>query len=204
MKIEPKLYYKITPYPLGGEYELHFQLLSQFNPDGDELGDVVTITEKNLNQQLGDYSKDDALFVFNKDEFITLSDHTARLRSSLKKYQKEGRDSEYYVTEEYVKKLEYRRHKYIDWFLNEGYSVPASLKYREKTKTEHYFEEFARFWNDDNSTPSEVKKVLNDKMRWANPSAYLKKAKEKFDITTKKLKTHPGFSWVDPKGTAKD
>ena len=94
MKIEPKLYYKITPYPLGGEYELHFQLLSQFNPDGDELEDVVTITEKNLNQQLGDYSKDDALFVFNKDEFITLSDHTARLRSSLKKYQKEGRDSE--------------------------------------------------------------------------------------------------------------
>ena len=95
MKIEPKLYYKITPYPLGGEYELHFQLLSQFNPDGDELEDVVTITEKNLNQQLGDYSKDDVLFVFNKDEFITLSDHTARLRSSLKQ-SKEERDSEYY------------------------------------------------------------------------------------------------------------
>ena len=92
----------------------------------------------------------------------------------------------------------------MDWFLNEGYSVPASIKYREKTITEHYCEEFERFWKDKNSTLSEVKKVLNDKTRWSNPSAYLNKAKENFDITTKKLKTHPGFSWVDPKGTAKD
>ena len=100
MKIEPKLYYKITPYPLGGEYELHFQLLSQFNPDGDELEGIVTITEKNLNQQLGDYSKDDALFVFNRDEFMTLSDHTARLRSSLKK-SKEGTFSLKYQKREF-------------------------------------------------------------------------------------------------------
>ena len=118
MKIEPKLYYKITPYPLGGEYELHFQLLNQFNPDGDCKEDVLSINEEELNQKkLGDYPKEDALFVYNKDEFITLSDHTTRLRSTAAKYKKEGRDSEKIITQEHIEKLERWREKYIDWFV---------------------------------------------------------------------------------------
>jgi len=204
VKIEPKFYYKIIPYPLGGEYELHFQLLSQFNPDGDCKEDVLSITEENLNKKLGDYTIEDALFVYNKDEFITLSDHTARLRSNAAKYNKEGGDSEKIITQEHIEEQERWREKYMNWFLNEGYPIPNSQKYRKKTKEELYFEEFERFLNDRNSNPNEVKKILNDKLRWNNPSAYLGKAKKKFNISTSKLKSHPGFGWIDPKGITKD
>jgi hypothetical protein len=73
-----------------------------------------------------------------------------------------------------------------------------------KPKYQEYEELFNRFFSDSNANPDEVKRILNDKTRWKNPSAYLSSARRKAELTVSKLKAHPGFIWIDSKGTAKD
>ena len=57
---------------------------------------------------------------------------------------------------------------------------------------------------DKNADPKKVHSVLNDDSRWSNPSKYLRDARKSVGITVAELKKHPGFDWIDPKGTAKD
>ena len=49
-----------------------------------------------------------------------------------------------------------------------------------------------------------VKRILNDKVRWKNPSQYLAVARDYFNLTVDQVKSRPGFAWIDPKGTALD
>ena len=63
---------------------------------------------------------------------------------------------------------------------------------------------FKNFYNDKESDPIKVKSVLNDRNFWSNPSKYLSDARKSSGITVAELKKHPGFGWIDPKGTAKD
>ena len=73
-----------------------------------------------------------------------------------------------------------------------------------KPKYQEYEELFNRFFSDSNANPDEVKRILNDKTCWKNPSAYLSSARRKVGVTVSELKSHSGFIWIDPKGTAID
>ena len=86
--------------------------------------------------------------------------------------------------------------------------LPDSDRYTQlperKPEYQEYEELFNRFLSDPNANPDEVKSILNDKPHWKNPSAYLSQARRKAEITVSELKAHSGFTWIDPKGTAKD
>ncbi len=100
------------------------------------------------------------------------------------------------------------------WFLSKDLPAPQIDEPRGKTtfvpkpKREliksQYEQLFNKYYSDPNADPEEVKRVLNDKERWRNPSEYLRQNKKRKGITTADLKKRPGFDWIDPKGTAKD
>ena len=95
-----------------------------------------------------------------------------------------------------------------NWYNEQGLDFPDSDRYIQqpewKPKYQEYEELFKRFHSDLNANPDEVKVVLNNIPRWKNPSAYLKQARRKAGLTVSELKSHSGFSWIDPKGNAKD
>ena len=109
-------------------------------------------------------------------------------------------------------RLKFVRNTYThfsDWFYKNELSLdvdtlPLSQQPERKPKYQEYEELFNEFLSDPNANPDEVKSILNDKPRWKNPSAYLKQARRKAGLTLSELKSRPGFSWIDPKGTAKD
>ena len=95
-----------------------------------------------------------------------------------------------------------------NWYIIQNLSFPISdyihQQPQRKFKCREYEELFNEFLSDTNANPDEVKSILNDKSRWKNPSAYLSQARRKVEFTVYQLKNHPGFTWIDPKGTAKD
>ena len=95
-----------------------------------------------------------------------------------------------------------------NWYNEQGLDFPDSDRHSQqperKFKKQEYEELFNRFLSDPNANHDEVKSILNDQPRWKNPSAYLKQARRKAGLTLSELKSRPGFSWIDPKGTAKD
>ena len=109
-------------------------------------------------------------------------------------------------------RLEFVRSTYThfsDWFNKNELpldvdTLPLSQQPERKFKKEQYEELFNEFLADPNANPDEVKNKLNDIPYWKNPSAYLRQARRKADLTVSQLKARPGFSWIDPKGTAKD
>ena len=94
------------------------------------------------------------------------------------------------------------------WYKEKGLEFPDSDRYTQqperKPKYQEYEELFNSFLSDPNANPDEVKSILNDKPHWKNPSAYLSQARQKAELTVSELKSRPGFSWIDPKGTAID
>jgi len=95
-----------------------------------------------------------------------------------------------------------------NWYNEQGLDFLDLDRYiqqpEHKPKYQEYGDLFNRFFSDSNANPDEVKRILNDKTRWKNPSAYLSQARKKAELTVSKLKAHPGFIWIDPKGTAID
>ena len=95
-----------------------------------------------------------------------------------------------------------------NWYNEQGLDFPDSDRYTQqperKPKYQEYEELFNEFLSDPNANPDEVKNILNDNNRWGNPSEYLRQARRKAGLTVSQLKARPGFSWIDPKGTAKD
>ena len=95
-----------------------------------------------------------------------------------------------------------------NWYNEQGLDFPDSDRYiqqpERKPKYQEYEELFKRFHSDLNANPDEVKVVLNNIPRWKNPSQYLRQARQKAGLTVSELKSRPGFSWIDPKGTAID
>ena len=95
-----------------------------------------------------------------------------------------------------------------NWYETKNLELPSSNIYihkpERKPKYQEYETLFNKFLSDPNANPSEVKTILNDKTHWKNPSEYLRQARRKAEITVSELKTHSGFTWIDPKGTAKD
>ena len=95
-----------------------------------------------------------------------------------------------------------------NWYNEQGIDFLDLNRYAQhqerKPKYQEYEELFNRFFSDSSANPDEVKRILNDKTRWKNPSAYLSSARRKVGLTVSKLKSHSGFTWIDPKGTAVD
>ena len=94
------------------------------------------------------------------------------------------------------------------WYKEKGLEFPDSDRYTQqperKPKYQEYEELFDKFFSDPNANPDVVKTELNNIPRWKNPSQYLRKARQKAGLTVSDLKSRPGFSWIDPKGTAID
>ena len=95
-----------------------------------------------------------------------------------------------------------------NWYNEQGLDFLDSdghTQYPErKPKYQEYEELFNKFYSDPNAEPEKVKEILNNKPHWKNPSQYLSQARRKAEITVSELKAHPGFIWIDPKGTAID
>lgn len=83
-------------------------------------------------------------------------------------------------------------------------SEPDRPGRERKTKKQEYEELFNRFYSDPNADPGEVKKALYDDPYWKAPSQYLSLNRRRKILSVADLKSHSGFSWIDPKGTAKD
>jgi len=67
------------------------------------------------------------------------------------------------------------------------------------------FEElFNQLYCNIETTQEEVKAKLYDNHLFSNPSKYLHDARRKNGITVNQLKSHPGFSWIDPQNTSTD
>ena len=139
----------------------------------------------------------------NEKEFIRLSKYIGEQKETGKIYQEKGKTTEAQsilsslgVPGIWIQEL-------TDWFVNNGFSIPV-YEVKKLAKYEEYQMAFNQFYNDKNADPKKVKSVLNDGSRWTNPSKYLKDARKKLGIKVDKLRKHPGFRWIDPKGTAKD
>ena len=92
------------------------------------------------------------------------------------------------------------------WYQTHDYVFPftGELIQKRKPKYQEYEELFHQFLNDDNADPAHVKKILNNKNRWSNPSQLLKNARKKAGLKASELKSKKRFAWTDPKNTAKD
>ena len=97
------------------------------------------------------------------------------------------------------------REKLITWYKEKRLDLPDSdsSERERKYKKEEFYELFNRYLDDTSADPDEVKQKLSDPY-WKNTSAYLQGARRANNLTVAELKEHPGFSWIDPKGTAKD
>ena len=98
---------------------------------------------------------------------------------------------------------------FSNWFSNNGLPLnvdilPFSQQPERKFIYQDYEELFKSFLSDSIANPDEVKEKLNNKPYWKNPSEYLRKARRKAGLTVSELKDYPGFTWIDPKGTAID
>ena len=90
------------------------------------------------------------------------------------------------------------------WAKNNGISNPLKTSVVKEYKKEKYSTLFKQFYDDPTADPETVKSELNNKDEWINPSKYLADTRKKLGISLDELKSHPGFTWIDPKGTAID
>ena len=91
------------------------------------------------------------------------------------------------------------------WAKNNGISNPLKTSVVKEYKKDKYSTLFKQFYDDPTADPETVKSILNNKDEWSkNPSKYLADARKELGISLDELKSHPGFTWIDPKGTAID
>jgi len=92
------------------------------------------------------------------------------------------------------------------WYQTHDFVFPytEALSQKRKCIYQEYEEQFNQFLNDDNADPVHVRNILNDKNRWSNPSQLLADARKKAGLKVSELKSKSGFTWIDPKNTAKD
>ena len=205
MKLNPKLYWEAKPnIIIEQDFDVRYENLNSFDPDGYTIQSSSEILADELKEVLQGNSEKDLLFHLNKRELETLNEHYYTQKFRHKKSENDSRKLETESIKSQLELVERWIQKYFDWFLTNGYSIPKLPGERTKTKQDEYFELFLGFWHDKNADPKEVKRVLNNDDKWKNPSAYLAKARKKYNVSVDELKTHPGFGWVDPKGTAID
>ena len=105
------------------------------------------------------------------------------------------------------KQLDYVRNTlahFLNWYRNNQLDFPVYSGPTQKTIKAQFLKLFEEFYYEPPSDPAQVKRILNDKVRWKNPSQYLAVARNHFNLTVDEVKSHPGFAWIDPKGTAID
>lgn len=143
---------------------------------------------------------DGMIYGLNASQYFRARDELDVARVELDEL-KESTKAEARVT--YLQNLRYLYRDWCGW--NEhDYERFGDSASRGKRKYEQFEELFGQYLDDRTSDPEDVKSALKDKSRWSNPSQYLHDAKRKRGLTTEQLKEHPGFSWIDPKGTSID
>ena len=190
-----------------GEYTL-FDILKQ---NGEEVFQICVITfdiKEPLNHSLTpnyfplEGRTPDSCKEHNDEQVELLLESIAEVERYLTQFN--GGTKRLAQLEYLVNTLEHFR----NWYNEQGLDFPDSDRHSQqperKFKKQEYEELFNRFLSDPNANHDEVKSILNDKPRWKNPSAYLKQARRKAGLTLSELKSRPGFSWIDPKGTAID
>lgn len=93
---------------------------------------------------------------------------------------------------------------FLNWYRNNQLDFPVYSGPTQATKKAQFLKLFEEFYYEPSSDPAKVKRILNDKVRWKNPSQYLAVARDYLNLTVDQVKAHPGFAWIDPKGTAID
>ena len=190
-----------------GEYTL-FDILKQNGKEVLQICTIVFDIKKTLN-----HSFTTNYFPLDSNNLETCKEHNdeqvkllLESKAEVERYltQFNGGTKRFAQRDYIVNTLEHFR----NWYNEQGLDFPDSDRYTQqperKPKYQEYEELFKRFHSDLNANPDEVKVVLNNIPRWKNPSAYLKQARRKAGLTVSELKSHSGFSWIDPKGNAKD
>ena len=106
-----------------------------------------------------------------------------------------------------LKQLDYVRNTlahFSNWYQDNQLDFPVYSGPIQEFKKDQFLKLFDDYFKNPSSDPVIVKGKLNDKVRWINPSQYLAVARKHFKLTVEEVKSHPGFAWIDPKGTAKD
>ena len=173
------------------------------NHEGEERFMTCIISDKRFIDLYKLEGGEAVLESLNKEEFIRLSKYIGEQKETAKIYQKKGKTTEAQSILSSLGVPEFWIQNLTDWFVNNGFDIPV-YEVKELAKYEEYEMEFNKFYYDRNADPKEVKSVLNDGNHWSNPSKYLRDARIKLGKTIAELKKHPGFGWIDPKGTAKD
>ena len=143
------------------------------------------------------------LYHLNTDEYVKLSKYISKQEETSKRCRTIGKTIEANAIDSNLDEPNTWISELCDWFIKNEFDIPLSKEIKLAIYQEFEIL-FNKFYNDENADPTEVKSILNDKDRWKNPSKYLADAKKKHGLSTLELKQHPGFSWVDPKGTAID
>ena len=138
-------------------------------------------------------SKNDKTVERIRDDYNTVLENLNRSPKS-PKYRKQE-----FFLEEVISGFNYwyQTHNFV-------FPYPEALSKKRKYIYQEYEELFNQFLNDDNADPVHVRNILNDKNRWSNPSQLLADARKKAGLKVSELKSKSGFTWIDPKNTAKD
>ena len=161
------------------------------------------ITDKKYIDIYNNEGEDICLYNLNADEYNKLSKQVSKLKEQSKRFKEIGKKIEANTINSNLEESNTWISELCNWFIKNEYEIPSS-KNKKLPKYKEYEILFNKFYNDTNADLKEVKRILNDEDRWVNPSKYLADSRKKIGVTVKKLKEHPGFTWIDPKGTAKD
>ena len=59
---------------------------------------------------------------------------------------------------------------FLNWYRDNQLDLPVYTAPTQETKQAQFLKLFENFYNDTSSDPVKVKRILNDKVRWKNPS----------------------------------
>ena len=161
------------------------------------------ITDKKYIDIFNNEGEGMCLYHLNEDEYVKLSKYISKQEETSKRCRKIGKTIEANAIDNNLEEPNNFIYELSEWFIKNEFDIPLSKEIKLAIYQEFEIL-FNKFYNNKNADPTEVKSILNDKDRWKNPSKYLADAKKKHGLSTLELKKHPGFSWVDPKGTTKD
>ena len=145
------------------------------------------------------YTKDDVvehILEHNIAEYISLLKTFNIIKADLGELPDSTKlKKQFKIISEYLVRFRY-------WFRNNGHEVPVIPRVPRMTKESEFLQLFERLFRDPGTTEEMVREYLYNGEYFINPSAYMAKVRETFDLTTDEIKRHPGFAFLDPKNTA--
>ena len=91
--------------------------------------------------------------------------------------------------------------EFVRWFRKNDIDLLRIDEPKRLTKEQEFIELFKKLYHNPNTTEVEVRSTLYNKDYFINPSLYMGIVREKLGLRTAKIKEHPAFRFLDPKGT---